>query len=125
MANFLIVDDSPFVQKQLKIFLESIGHTVLALANDGNEGKALFDTHQPDLVTLDITMPNKNGKECLMEIIECDPNAKIIVISAIKDQEMVVDCIDLGAKAFINKPLKFNDPEYCEEFKDTLQEALE
>lgn len=125
MSRFLIVDDSSFIQKQLKEFLESKGHEIVGIGNDGNEGEELFKEHKPDLVTLDITMPNRSGKDCLKAILDHDPEARCIMVSAIREEEMVMDCLQLGAKAYINKPLKFKNEDYCEEFLSTIEEAFE
>ena len=125
MAKFLIVDDSPFIQKQLSAFLEKHGHEILGVANDGNEGIIAHEKLNPDVMTVDIIMPNKNGKDCLREVIAKNPNAKVIVISAIKDQVLVVECLALGAKAFLSKPLNFRNEDYCEDFLDSIQEAME
>lgn len=113
------------MQKQISQFLSQNGHDVLGIASDGEEGFTAVKEHRPELVTLDITMPNRNGKECLKDIMTENPSAKVMIISAIKDQSMILECMDLGAKAFVPKPLKFKDPDYCEEFLDAIQEAQE
>ncbi|MBF0198227.1 MAG: response regulator [Planctomycetes bacterium] len=125
MSKFIIVDDSPFIHKQLKTFLEKHGHVVLGVASDGEEGVSLYKECRPEIMTLDITMPNKNGRDCLKEIIDFDPNVKCIIVSAVQDEEMIVECLGLGAMSFIHKPLKFRDENYCSEFLNSISEALE
>merc|ERR1711916_209896 len=101
MANILVVDDSKFVVKTLIMALEGLGHQVIAHGTDGNEGFKLYKEHSPDLVLLDITMPNRDGRDCLEDIIAFDPGAKVIMVSAIKEQEIVDSCLSNGARSFI------------------------
>ena len=124
MAKILIVDDSAFLAKKIKTFVEGVGHEVIALAEDGIQAVEMYRLHQPDLVTLDITMPNKDGLDCLMEILDFDKDANAIIVSAIDDKKVIVDCLNLGAKGFIEKPLKFKDQEFCTKFNTALTNAL-
>lgn len=125
MANILVVDDSKFVAKALTTVLGRFGHNVVAHGADGYEGFELFKTHQPDLTLLDITMPNRDGRDCLLDIIQHDANAKVIMISAIKEQEIVDFCLAQGAKGFIEKPLQVANPEYMDAFSGKLTNILE
>lgn len=125
MKKFLIVDDSSFVQKQIQAFLESHQFEVCGIAKNGEEGVEMYRSLKPDIVTLDITMPLKSGKDCLQDILDFDAEARCIMVSAIKEQDIVMECLKIGAKAYINKPLKFRDESYCEEFLGTIEEALE
>ncbi len=125
MARILLVDDSAFIIGTLQPFLENEGHQIVAVGSDGNEGVELFQKHHPDLVLLDITMPNKDGRACLTEIMDLDSSAKVIMVSAIKDMKVFMECMKKGAQNFIQKPLKLRDPEFCKEFLQTINEALE
>ena len=78
---------------------------------------------KPDLVTMDLTMPNKDGKAALTEILQEDPNANILVVSAVKGNTML-ECMKLGAKGYVEKPLKFGEAVFVEEFKKSVEEAL-
>jgi two-component system chemotaxis response regulator CheY len=110
----------------LKNFLEKeLGHTVVAQGNDGNEAVALYRQHQPDFVTIDLTMPNKDGAEAIRDIIAEFPSARIIVCSAIKDAAKITETLESGARAFIKKPLQFNLPDYTATVKADIAEALE
>lgn len=103
----LIVDDSMFVTKQISQILTSEGFDVLATAGDGEEGLEKYKELYPnvDLVTMDITMPRMDGVTALEKIIEFDPKAKIVMISALGKQDLVKQSLLLGAKNYIVKPL--------------------
>ncbi|GAF24297.1 MULTISPECIES: response regulator [Shouchella] len=104
--QILIVDDAAFMRMMLKDILEKNGYTVVAEANDGNEALEKYKETAPDLVTMDITMPDKDGISALKEIKEYDPNANVIMCSAMGQQAMVIDAIQAGAKDFIVKPFQ-------------------
>ncbi len=125
MARIILVDDSAFLLKQIRKFLEAEGHEIIAEGHDGVEGVGLFIQHRPDLMLLDITMPNKDGRQCLEEILAEDPEARVVICSAVKDRKMIVSCLALGARGFVEKPLKFNDDAFCETFRKSLAEAIE
>lgn len=105
--NILVVDDSMFIIKQLMQILGSEAYNVIDTATDGEEGIRKYKELYPkvDLVTLDITMPKKDGLQVLKELIEFDKDAKIIMISAIGKQGYVKEALLLGAKNYIVKPL--------------------
>ena len=103
----LIVDDSMFVAKQISQILSSEGYEIVGTAKDGIEGHEKYKELHPnvDLVTMDITMPNMDGVTCLQKIIEFDPEAKIVMISALGKQDLVKQSLLSGAKNYIVKPL--------------------
>jgi len=103
----LIVDDSQFIIKHLSQIFMSRDFEVAGTADNGKKGVELFSTmHQDiDLVTLDITMPEMDGLEALKKIKEIDPNATVIMVTAIGTAESVKEAIKLGAKGYIVKPL--------------------
>lgn len=105
MARIIVTDDAPFLRSMLKDILQKIGHDVVGEAKDGYEAIQLYKEMKPDLITLDITMPKMNGLQALEEIRDYDPEAKIIMCSAMGQQEMVLRAIHSGAKDFITKPL--------------------
>ncbi|ERP31646.1 response regulator [Chitinivibrio alkaliphilus] len=121
----VVVDDSKFLTKQIKKFLESeMGYEVVAVGYDGEEAVALYHEHSPDLITLDITMPGKDGQDAMEEIIKEDPDAKILMISAVRGDAML-ECMANGAAGYVEKPLKLKDAEFVEDFKSTLNEIFE
>ena len=106
MATVLVVDDAAFMRMMLKDILTKGGYDVVGEAADGNEAVAKYNELKPDLVTLDITMPNKDGLQALKEIRDNDPNATRIMCSAVGQQAMVIDAIQAGAKDFVVKPFQ-------------------
>jgi two-component system chemotaxis response regulator CheY len=123
--RIVIVDDSVFLIKQLTAFMEvAMGYQVVGTGSDGNQAVELYRTHKPDLITLDITMPLKNGMEALTEILREFPEAKVMMISAIRGQEMT-RCIKIGAKAYMEKPLLFNEEQFVQDFKASLAEVFD
>ena len=105
-GTILIVDDAAFMRMLLKDILTKAGYTVVAEAENGRTGVELYKEFLPDLVTLDITMPEMNGIDAAREIKAADPNARIIMCSAMGQQAMVVEAIEIGASDFIVKPFQ-------------------
>lgn len=104
--KILIVDDAAFMRMMIKDILTKNGFEIAAEAADGSEAVEKFKETAPDLVTMDITMPEKDGISALKEIKQMDPNAKVIMCSAMGQQAMVIDAIQAGAKDFIVKPFQ-------------------
>jgi two-component system, chemotaxis family, chemotaxis protein CheY len=102
----LIVDDAAFMRMMIKDILTKNDFEVVGEAQDGNEAVEKYKELTPDLVTLDITMPDKDGITALKEIKAMDPNANVIMCSAMGQQAMVIDAIQAGAKDFIVKPFQ-------------------
>ncbi len=121
----VVVDDSSFLKKQLVQFFEDkLGFSIVGDGNDGNDAVDLYKQHQPDLITLDITMPNKDGQQAMEEILKEFPDANILMISAVRGEAML-ECMNSGAKGYVEKPLKFNNAEFVDEFKTTVSEIFE
>ncbi|WP_106766059.1 response regulator [Paenibacillus faecalis] len=107
MANrILIVDDAAFMRMMIRDILTKNGFEVVGEAQDGAQAIEKFKELRPDLVTMDITMPEMDGIAALKEIKKADPNAKVIMCSAMGQQAMVIDAIQAGAKDFIVKPFQ-------------------
>lgn len=106
MAKILMADDAAFMRKVIKDTLSKNGFTDLYEAVDGADAVAKFDEVSPDLVILDITMPNMDGLEALKAIKAKNPAANCIMCSAMGQEAMVMDAIKSGAKDFIVKPFK-------------------
>ncbi len=124
MARIMLVDDSTSIIALLTRFLETDGHQVVAIGENGFEGVALYKDHKPDLTMLDITMPSKDGRSCLKEILEHDPHARVLIVSAIKARPVIMECLTLGAKGYVDKPLQFYDEDFCTELRETIAMAL-
>ena len=106
MAKILLVDDAAFMRMMLKNTLSQAGYTDLIEAEDGVKAVEAYTAEKPDLVFMDITMPNKDGLETLKEIKAMDPGATVVMCSAMRQETMVMDSIKSGAKDFIVKPFK-------------------
>lgn len=104
--RILIVDDAAFMRMMIKDILTKNGYQVVGEAADGAQAVELYKEHHPDLVTMDITMPEMDGITALKEIKKINPNAKVIMCSAMGQQAMVIDAIQAGAKDFIVKPFQ-------------------
>ena len=101
MTKILIVDDSSFARKRLKIIFEPAGHEVVGSAKDGEQALDLFDKLHPDVVTLDYLMVGKNGEEVLRDIIRHDPDARVIMVSGSGDHTVEERALSAGAKLFV------------------------
>ncbi len=106
MKKILIVDDATFMRTTLRLMLEKNGFEVVGEAGDGLEAITKYKELSPDIVTMDITMPNLTGTEALKEIRKIDPAATVIMISAMGQETMVREAVINGAKSFIVKPFK-------------------
>jgi len=106
VKKVLIVDDAAFMRLTLKNILVKNGFEVIGEAVNGAMGVSMYKELHPDIVTMDITMPEMTGLEALKEIKTYDPNAKIVMISAMGQGSMVMEAVEAGAKTFIVKPFK-------------------
>jgi two-component system chemotaxis response regulator CheY len=106
MAKVLIVDDAAFMRISIKNMLTKNGYEVIGEAENGAIGVDMYKELKPDIVTMDITMPEMSGLEALKEITKLDPQAKVVMVSAMGQEAMVREAIVSGAKGFIVKPFK-------------------
>ena len=104
MANILITDDAVFMRMMLKDILTKGGHNVCGEAGNGTEAVTKYQELKPDIVTMDITMPDMDGIQALQRIKALDPSARVVMCSAMGQQAMVIQAIQSGAKDFIVKP---------------------
>jgi two-component system chemotaxis response regulator CheY len=102
----LVVDDAAFMRMMIKDILRKGGYEVIGEAEDGSKAVEKFKELRPDLVTMDITMPDMDGISAVKEIRKIDSNATIIMCSAMGQQAMVIDAIQAGAKDFVVKPFQ-------------------
>lgn len=115
----MVIDESAFVRMMLRSILQESGLEVVAEASDGKEAIRLFKQVKPDLVMMDIPMPEMDGIQSLNEIRKIDANAKVIMCSALGQQQMIVNVIRAGAKDFLVKPLEKH--RVCEAIRKALQ----
>jgi two-component system chemotaxis response regulator CheY len=106
MARVLVVDDAAFMRKMVSDALAKAGHEVIGEACNGVEAVESFRALKPELTTLDITMPEKDGLSALGDIMTLDPNARVIMCSALGQESKVLESIKLGARDFVVKPFQ-------------------
>ena len=106
MARVLVVDDAAFMRKMVTDALTGGGHEIVGEAGNGAEAVERFQELRPDVMTLDITMPEKDGIAALKEIVALDPGAKVVMCSALGQESKVLESIKLGAKDFVVKPFQ-------------------
>ena len=106
MSKVLIVDDAAFMRISIKNMLTKNGYEIAGEAENGAIGVQMYKDLHPDIVTMDITMPEMSGLDALKEIIKADPQAKVVMVSAMGQEAMVREAIVSGAKGFIVKPFK-------------------
>ena len=105
--RIVIVDDAPIIRLMIKdILTECGGYEVVAEGGTGKEAIALYQQHKPDLLTMDIVMPEMDGIDALEQILKADPNAKVVMVTAIDQREALMKAIRLGATDYIVKPFE-------------------
>ena len=105
-TRVLIVDDALFMRTMLRnIFVES-GFEVVGEAGNGGEAVEKYRALRPDLTTMDIVMPEKNGIEALKQIMAFDPRARVVMCSALGQESLIIEALEAGARDFIVKPFK-------------------
>ena len=105
MLNILVVDDSLIIRKKIAKIVEKLGHKVVFSAKDGQEAIDAYKEHHPDLVTMDITMPDMDGITAVTHIIKDDVNAKVIMVTSHGQEDMVIKSIQAGAVGYMLKPI--------------------
>src|SRR5690348_10433111 len=106
MSRFMIVDDSAAMRRIIRKLIEKVGHEVVFEAVDGREVLPAYINHKPDVVTMDISMPEVDGIEALRILLINFPKAKVIIISAIGQKQQVLEAIKHGAKSYVVKPIE-------------------
>lgn len=105
--RFVVVDDAVFMRTLLKKMIEEVeGYKVVGEGSNGYEAIEQVKIHKPDIITLDITMPEMDGISAIKEILKYSPETGIIMVSAMGQQSMVVEAIKMGAKDFVVKPFE-------------------
>lgn len=121
MKKLLIVDDSNIVRSKIARALGEHGLQVAGLASNGRDAIAQFQAVRPDVVTMDLTMPEMDGIECIRQIRAIDPKAKILVVSALADKATAIQALMEGAQGFLDKP--FTEIELTEAIGELLTES--
>lgn len=138
MAKIMVVDDAPVMIRNVELILRQAGHEVVAEACDGFEALKYYERYKPDLVTMDLEMPQMDGLNAIKAIIERDAAAKIVVISGAAQKNNIIKAIRLGASHFIVKPISMEkvvevidtvlkvslSPNKKQEMADKLEQAM-
>lgn len=111
----MIVDDSALIRRRIAREFDKNKFQLVATAVNGDEAVTLFNTHRPQIVTMDITMPMLDGIECIEQLISIDPDVQILVVSALSDQATGMEALERGATGFLIKPFS----------EDQISEALD
>ena len=119
MSRVMLVDDLSFMRMVQKDILSEKGYDVVGEASDGLEAVEMYESLKPDIVLMDITMPNMNGLDAVNRILAANPQAKIVICSALGQQKLIVEAINSGIKDFIVKPFK------AERLLSAIAKALE
>lgn len=104
MPTLMIVDDSNIIRNRIERSIQGLDIQVVATASDGVKAVEMFKEHKPDLVTMDLTMPNLDGLECIKQIRALSQNTSILVVSALSDRQTGLRALQYGARGFICKP---------------------
>jgi len=116
MIKMMVVDDSNIIRSKIRRSCDPGQFEVVATAQDGIDALSKFRRLKPELVTMDLTMPNMDGIECITSLINVDPNVQILVISALSDQDTGIEALECGASGFLLKP--FSEQELREALED-------
>lgn len=112
MYRLMIVDDSNIIRNRIQRIYNANEFTLVATASNGAEALEKFDIFRPDVVTMDLTMPQMDGLECIERLVARDPNVRILVVSALSDKLTGIKALELGASGFLCKP--FSEDELAE-----------
>jgi two-component system, chemotaxis family, chemotaxis protein CheY len=118
--KLMIVDDSNIMRRRIERSQQFDEIELVGTAGNGLEALELFRQHDPDVVTMDLTMPQMDGIECISKLVELKPAVRILVISALADKATAVEAMEKGANGFLNKP--FTDRQLNEAIADLIRE---
>lgn len=104
LSKILIVDDSRIIRRKIARCLDEHSLEIIGRASNGVEALAIFNAAQPDIVTMDLTMPEMDGIECVEKMVNLDPSVKILVVSALADKATAIEALKKGANGFLCKP---------------------
>lgn len=118
--KLLIVDDSNIIRSKIARSLSEFGVEIVGLAANGRDAVVRFEKTRPDLVTMDLTMPEMDGLECIRELRKIDPKVRILVVSALADKSDAIQALMQGAQGFLCKP--FSEDELTEAISELIEE---
>ena len=109
MAKILVCDDSRYIRSTISKILTDLGHEVVGEAENGEQVLNQYFTLRPDIVTMDVIMPKKHGIDALKELMESDPQARVVIVSAVTHEPLIKKGLELGALTFLTKPFTANE----------------
>ena len=121
LHRLMVVDDSNVIRRRIERVQDLPGVEFVGAARNGREALDLFDQLKPTLVTMDLTMPEMDGGECVAQLVQRDPNVRILVISALADKLTAIDALEKGASGFLCKP--FTDRQLNDALRKLLEES--
>lgn len=116
----MIVDDSNIIRNRIQRAYDSNQFLLVATATNGLDAVDKFQTHYPDVITMDLTMPHMDGLECIKRIVALNDNVRILVVSALSDKATGIQALALGASGFLCKP--FSDEELVSALEQLMQD---
>lgn len=119
MNKLMIVDDSNIIRSKISRAHNSVKFELVATARNGREALASFNAYRPNVVTMDLTMPEMDGIECIEALVEIDPEVLILVVSALSDKATGIEALEKGARGFLLKP--FTEEELCEALEELTE----
>lgn len=117
--KLLIVDDSNIMRRAIEKYLQVFDLDVVGAAPNGQVALKLFKEHQPDLVTMDITMPELDGISCLQEMLQIKPETRIIIVTALSDPDTGIKAVKSGARGYLTKPFT------AEQIREEIAQVIE
>ena len=120
MYKLMIVDDSNIIRNRIQRAYDSGKFMLVATATSGVQAIEKFNIHRPDVVTMDLTMPQMDGLECIAKIIAIDPEVRILVVSALSYKSTGIEALSLGASGFLCKP--FSEEELAEAMSELVSD---
>ncbi len=116
----MIVDDSNIIRNRIQRAYDSGSFKMVATAVSGQDAIQKFQEHRPNVITMDLTMPQMDGLECIEKIVSIDPDVRILVVSALSDKATGIQALSLGASGFLCKP--FSEEELVEALNELVQD---
>lgn len=120
MYQLMVVDDSRIIRNKIERLTSASGFNIACHARNGKEAVALCKQHMPDVVTMDLTMPEMDGLATIPKLLDIKPDIQILVVSALSDQATGLEALELGANGFLNKP--FTETELLTALQEMVEE---
>ena len=120
MYRLMIVDDSNIIRNRIQRLYNSDTFSLVATATNGDDAVEKFKLYKPEVITMDLTMPQMDGLECIEKLVELDPGVRILVVSALSDKATGIKALELGASGFLCKP--FSEEELVEALDELVSD---